>query len=300
MASAIYDLRCSPITFDYCNFLAIAYMRAMSQGERFFDIVIRADSYRNLTPREKHYSLDEREWRLKNLILEVSKVTRACRNVSLNRDPHWITADRELIPEYNSVERHGTPYLLSHSIVTFKHTGIRPVVFRPSAYAMEAVRKLFGDAHPIITLSLRRAAFDVARNVDLDAWVGIQNAAKRMGFRVIVLPDQDDSLGERRTDSKAWQVFSPAAFSLDLRLAIMRHSSLNIVSSGGINAPLWYSDIDYVAFNIIHEGHYVADPDYIRKSTTLEIGDNLPWANPRQIFEWRLNDPLSIVEKYAK
>jgi hypothetical protein len=297
MASAIYDLRCAPITFDYCNFLAIAYMRSVARGERFFDLVIRADSYRNLTPREKHYSLKEREWRLYNLILEVSKITSTCRNICINRDREWINTDDELVPEYNSVNRHGTPYLLRHSIATFKHTGIRPVLFRPTAYASDAVSRLFGEG-PIATLSLRRAEFDVERNADLDAWQEVEGLAKKLGVKLIVLPDQDDSLSERKTESKAWQVFGPSAFSLDLRLAIMRRSVLNIVTSGGINAPLWYSDIRYVAFNIIHKEHYVANPEYIKKSTDLEIGDSLPWSAPEQIFEWELTDPVSIFEKY--
>jgi len=52
MAVAIYDLRCAPVTFDFCNFLAMAHMRALARREQTFDLVVRADSYRNVTPRE--------------------------------------------------------------------------------------------------------------------------------------------------------------------------------------------------------------------------------------------------------
>lgn len=298
MAIAIYDLKCAPITFDFVNFLAMAHMRAHARGDGFFDVVIRADSYRNSTPREKSYSLREREWRLRNLILELCKVTVACRNLSVIRHADWMPQDHNLFPEYDLINRVGVPYLPIQSLKVFSTTGVRPVVFAPSDSARAAVANLVDDEAPLVTFTLRRAAFDTARNTDLRGWQAAADMLQARGFSLLVLPDQDDCLGDRALFSQKWSIFEPAAFSLDLRLAVMERAVLNLVSAGGMAVPAWYSDIPYVIFNLLHENHYVAGRDYFRKFAGIEVGNNLLWARPNQILEWETSDPMRLIEKH--
>jgi len=298
MAVAIYDLRCAPVTFDFCNFLAMAHMRALARREQTFDLVVRADSYRNVTPREKRYSLKEREWRLRNLLLEVWKITTTCRDVTVTRDPNWKFEGTNLFPEYDPVLRTGVPYLLAHSRAIFLQTGIPPMAFTPSEAARSIASRLIPDHSPTVTLTLRLASFDTIRNSDIDAWDSAIVSLRNRGLDVVVLPDQDDCLNERLLFKKGWPIVEAAAFSLDIRLAIMERAQVNLVSAGGMAAPVWYSTVPYVWFNVLHHGHYVANVDYHRRASRLEIGEDFLWALPSQKIEWSNTEPVALFEKY--
>jgi hypothetical protein len=300
MALAVYDLRCAPITFDFCNFIAMAHMRALARGEHQFDLVIRADSFRNVTPREKSYSLTEREWRLRNLLLEVWKITRSCRNLVVTRDPQFQLDQPNLFPEYDPIRRDSVPYLLTHSRSVYLQTKAPPIAFGPTDSARAAARQLVSSDLRLVTVTLRRASFDTARNSNVEQWEAAATTLRERGINLVVLPDQDDCLGERALFAKSWSVCEAAAFSLDLRLAIMERAELNLVSSGGMGAPAWYSEINYTMFNILHDGHYVANVDYFRRAAGLEVGNNFLWALPNQNLEWTLTEPGPLLEKYLK
>jgi hypothetical protein len=297
MASAIYDLRCAPITYDFCNFLALASIYAELQQAPHFDVVVRADSFRNVTPREKSYSLADRLWRVKNLIAEVVTVAKPCRDYSVLRSPEMPESVSSLIPSYDVVKRTGIPYLLADVYRAVEATGKRPRIFGPSESAIFKVREIF-PKKPFVTLSLRSAKFDGTRNVSLhDWWRAIERANIDLD-RLLIIPDQDDMLGVQEILKYPWRVFQPAAFSLDLRLAALSAAACNLMSMGGMTAPLWYSDINFVIFNIFHENHYVADAQYFRKSANMSIGDQFLWALPNQKLDWIDANPDRLIEVY--
>ena len=63
IGGAIYDFSVSPITFDVCVFSAVARLAlAMQTGSPDFFLLLRAHSWRNVTPLELRYSLDDRLW----------------------------------------------------------------------------------------------------------------------------------------------------------------------------------------------------------------------------------------------
>ena len=299
--NAIYDLRCAPITFDFCNYLAIVYMVSRYHKADRFNLTIRADSFRNSTPREKTYSIHDRNWRLSNLLIEVAKSCSAVSNLCVSRDEQLenrLTVNQVPVG-YDFVRRSGIPYLLSQAKQAYLHTNVRPVLFAPSPYASRVAETLVGT-EPFITITLRQASFDTARNCNLNEWaLAMEDFSKVHNLKVIVIPDQDDALSGRQVFSKNWLVLEYAAFSLDLRLAVMSRAVENFVSSGGMAAPLWYSNIRYVMFNIVHEGHYVADKNYLKNSAGLSIGESLAWAEANQCFEWEHLDPFSLISKYT-
>ena len=298
---AVYDLRCSPITFDFCNYLAISYMISKVNKSDKMNLVIRADSFRNMTPREKAYTMEDRNWRVGNLLLEVSKCCFIVQNISVLRDNALQeVVIKNMVPlGYDPIRRIGVPYLLAQVKKAFAHSGIHPLLFRPSPSAVAMVDRLIGQK-PFITLTLRQASFDKSRNCDLVAWAeAAREFSSSHGINVFLLPDQDDVLADRQAFSFDWSILEFTGFSLDLRLAVMSRAVQNFVSSGGMAAPLWYSNLRYVMFNIVHDGHYVADLNYLRNSAGLSPGDSLAWATSGQVFEWERLSPRQLLEKYC-
>jgi hypothetical protein len=204
---------------------------------------------------------------------------------------------RSLIPSYDLDVRTGIPYLLAHVHKAVQATGRNPRIFRPSEVALDTVRRAF-PTKDFVTLSLRSANFDTGRNANLaDWWAAIERARIDVD-RLIVVPDQDDLLNACEVLKYPWHVYQPAAFSLDLRLALMSISRCNLLSMGGMTAPLWYSDISFNIFNIFHENHYVANEEYFSKSANMSIGDQFLWSLPNQKLDWSQPDPDRLISTY--
>src|SRR5215471_16799572 len=84
---AYYDFKQAPITFDFTNFIVSASALATMQNRLKFDLVLKADDWRNVTPRENAYSMADRQWRLWNLICQIVQVVPNVGNFSITQRP---------------------------------------------------------------------------------------------------------------------------------------------------------------------------------------------------------------------
>ena len=108
--SAIYDLSDAPITFDFVNFLAFARLAvALKSKDPSFFLTIIADSWRNSTWREHQYDINDRLWRLHNLIIPVCSVTQALWVTQY----FWILKVEETTLEQALQLRQRSTYLMS-------------------------------------------------------------------------------------------------------------------------------------------------------------------------------------------
>src|SRR3569833_2455823 len=84
---AYYDFKRAPVTFDFTNFIAAVSSLATLQNRLSFDLVLVADKWRNITPRELAYTMDDRNWRLWNLICDIVQVVLNLGYFSICRRP---------------------------------------------------------------------------------------------------------------------------------------------------------------------------------------------------------------------
>lgn len=300
--NVIYDLRVSPITFDFCSYLASAFILVKSNGYELFDLTIIATGFRNLTPRERAYSLNERYWRLDNLISPVGKLCPAVRNFEIIKGAGENKRFGELrIPaNFNFNSPMTVDYSPRLTGKLYRETGVKPQIFAPSSEALAIVGRQFGGVKisRMYTLSPRVADFDGSRNSQLDDWWALHQRLKERGHSVLILPDQDDFLGARLLWRYPWKIYEPAALSLDLRLAAMSLAYNNLISSGGNGAVPVYSNVPYVMCSVLQEASHVANKAYFQNHCGISVNDQYPWALPSQKLDWGDFDPDRICRDY--
>jgi hypothetical protein len=296
---AYYDLKTSPITFDFCHFIVCALAYARLRGRDDFDLVIVADAYRNMTPRERGYTMVERQWRLWNLTVEITKLVPNIRNLTIAQRPLTTFAANTYPPNYHPTANNQTPYSIPY-VTKYHNKGVDVRVFTPSPYAVQAAEKLVPrTGKKIITVTLRKASHDPQRDSKLDDWHEFIKLLHERGYQVVVIPDQDDSLSERKIHSYGWNVLDVVAMSLDLRLAIYNRADMNYVTNGGLVGLFMYSKVPFMWFSVIVEGSALATPDYY-KHQGLEYGGKFVWLGDNQEMIWEPDTLANLTASLAR
>lgn len=296
---AYYDLKTAPITFDFCHFIVAAISYAKLVGKPDIDLVIVADGYRNLTPRELSYTLVDRNWRLWNLIVEITKLVPAIRNLTIAQRPLTTFAAHSYPANYHPVYNNNTPY--SIPIVTkFHNHGADVRCFQPSPYAVAAAEKLVPrSGKKVITVTLRKATHDPQRDSRLDDWHEFIRILNERGYQVVVIPDQDDSLSDRKIHSYGWNVLDVVSMSLDLRLAVYNRADMNYVTNGGLVGLFMYSKAPFMWFSVIVEGSALATPEYYKRQG-LDYGQKFAWMGDNQEMIWEPDTVANLTASLAR
>lgn len=284
--TAYYDLKRAPITFDFCNFLIAATAQTAMMGKNDFDLTIVADAFRNITSREKAYTTVERRWRLWNLIVETTKLLPYIRNVSIIQRPLKQFSTNSYPPNYHPTDNNTIVYDKGVVIRICKKTNLDPRFFRASTYAKRAAEKLVPDTgKKIVAITLRRASHDPQRDSRLDEWIAFIKILEERGFQVVIIPDQDDALGDRTLNRYGWNVIDIAAMSLDIRVAIYERAAMNYVTNGGMVDILCYTKVPFMWFSVVVEGSAVASTEYYEK-IGIKYGEKYPWLADNQEMIW--------------
>jgi hypothetical protein len=287
---AYYDCKYAPVTFDFCQFIVAAAAHARWSEMDYFDLVIIADGIRQMTPREKATALAEREWRIWNLIVEIAKIVPMICNISVVRRAPEGLAPNRYPPLFDPPKNWDIPY--NHEVVQrcFER-GADVKVFRPSEYAMQAASNLMPRLDkPVVTMTIRKAAFDQERDSELGDWYEFSKVLSDRGFETVVIPDQDDSLRDRAIHELDWHVIDVASMSLDLRLALYNQADMNYVTNGGLTCVLGYSQAPFMWYKVVIEDSRVASEEYFARRG-LERHGKYPWLNDNQEMIWE-NDTL--------
>ena len=291
--TAYYDLKSSPVTFDFVFFLAAACLYARGQGSQELDLVIVADSWRNLTPRERTYGWKERKWRLWNLIMQVVQICPMIKNVSLTSNQLRDFKTNCFPIGYHPQRHYISPYTPKF-LKQFLKDGITPKCFTSSEMAKEYVRARVGENARFITLSLRQAAFDNSRDSTLDNWAKAYNILKERGFRVFVIPDQDDYLRERKYLNFSWECAEECCLSLDLRIAYYELAVQNVLSGGGIAAPVQFTEAPFTILNLVNPESEVGTEGFLVK-IGVSINQDFEWYSSNQHNLWGPDSVNNIV-----
>ena len=282
---AYYDLRTAPITFDFTHYIAAAGAYAQAKGKPYFDLVLVADAFRNVTPREQSYTMVERQWRLWNLILEVVKVVPQIQNVSITRRPIKTKAPETYPPQYDPITNPAIPYSVP-VVRQFHDRGIDVKLFRPSKYAQRAAERMVPrTGKKLFCITLRKAGFDAVRDSHLDDWYKFYKLLESRGHEVIIIPDQDDALSDRTIQGYDWRVLDVASMSIDLRLALYHRADMNYVTNGGMIGIFLYSHVPYFWFSVAVEGSHVASEAFYR-GQGIERGGKYAWLAGNQAMMW--------------
>jgi len=252
-----YDLRAAPITFDSAVYFSAAVAKCRLMGYKRFDVHIVANEFRQLTPRDKAYELKTKNWRLNSIVSRLPWLIPSVENIFLYRSDEIELKSPRYPENYSPGTTRQLPYLF-HELLRAHGEGGNVQVYRPSEFANSWAKKRIGEDRTII-FPLRTADFDKGRDSELGLWQRVHANLERLGYRIIVIPDQMDCLFEKRYALYAWDACPEATMDVDLRLALSVNAHATIGVSGGHLAPIWLSSAAFLIFGLLNRSSAVSN-----------------------------------------
>ncbi|MDG2252107.1 MAG: hypothetical protein P8K73_00485 [Methylophilaceae bacterium] len=290
-----YDMNYAPASFNFASYLVLANAVRQKMGVESMGITIVADQYRKRTAREENRPESEMKFKVAHILSKLPFLIPEVESLDITTTP-LTEIKRPTFPfRYPGREDdlNQIPYSdgFLHEFYGQEDINLRP--YRASEQAKFFVDNLFGD--DVITIQLRTSYNLSVRNSNLDEWYKVYQELKRLRFRPIVIPDFEDCLTNKLFTKYDWEVFEPAAFDHDIRLALSEKAINNLVVNHGANAPMIHSDCPYILFKWI-AATVEATVECHKKSFLIDYGEDLKWAGPNQHLIWD-DDNADIILK---
>ena len=282
----IYDFSISPITFDFCVFLAVARVElAMKTGSPDFFLSLRAHAWRNFTPRELEYSLDDRLWRLHNLIIPICGITPGI----LGYDVSFTdTESGGNFDPSRCVRCENGNYLNPALLDVFHRSGFDPHLYAAPKLAIDYARRMFGDVREPIVVTVRGSSFEGGRNTASAFSLELLQNLLDNGKSVFLIPDQETGI-ETANIPKGAKVLYEASFNLPLRLALHELASVSICAGGGppILLSLALRKPNLIVYHPMRPEVPIASAEWFAR-IGVEVGSDhpFPWLTESQKWLW--------------
>ena len=295
--TAIYDLKRAPITFDFGTYLALIDCYRQLKGHHSINLIIKAGAFRKLTPRDLGMPVPEKQWRLKNIILDCCELLPSILDIQVVRSDtdcgQNIDFPENYLKDPASLKRF--PYYAS-DLYPFFNKGAQPRVFKAPEHAFTLIQNI--TRSPYITLTIRTSRHFSSRNVDLEDWYMFYRYLRESGYTVFVVPDQEDVFSARQFENYDWQAYEPASLDIRIRAALYERALLNICSTNGPTYMMFFSDAPLLAFDQFRGELF--KPEDLKKMLGLSPGEIWPWSGPHQRFTWQDSDFKSLVREFKE
>lgn len=245
---AIYDLRCSPVTYDFAHFLGSACYYFSKFQDPSFTLIIVTDncSQASSTPWEgytKFINQESMRARVFRLLLPIASSFSQCRdNVKL-----LFPADLAgQLPQYKRIYpeqyRFTKPAAFSYQYA-FEYilsTSYTPHIELPAiaTSSLERILKTINidPSLPFLTLTLRSYQFQQNRNTSPEEIEAISRLSIKYSLPVLVVPDTDSQPTQDQRmalDKTEFIMITEPASDLLLRLALYKNSLVNFMNLNG-------------------------------------------------------------------
>ena len=292
-----YDTKFAPTTNDFGSYLVLANAVRQSMGAESMGVTIVADQFREYSPREKKTPKREMRFRLSHILSKLPFLIPEVVSTDITTAP---SIDIQLPAFPGGYPSHPQdlrqiPYQHKklHPFYGQEDINLRP--FRSSEQAKFFIGNLFGD--DVITIHLRTSNFKTERNSNLDEWYKVYQELKRLKFRPIVIPDFDDCMRDKIFTKYDWEVFEPAAFDHDLRLALAEKAINNLGINHGAHVAMVHSDCTYILFKWTTESVNATSIAQHKVNFQMDYGDSFKWAAPNQHLIWEADDANIILKE---
>lgn len=291
MLRVFYDLDISPITFDFCWTVAVAnYKCEMLNTTAHFIIVpgsktgVRAED----EDYEKIVNGEARKWRISNVLLPLTTMAPRIKGFT-------YCSDREEAKRYSVDSQERQPNLYSVNLPTTNtffqelKSGIDLRCFTAQPHALKFVAKWIYDHigdKKLITVTMRDYDYLPARNTDIPEWNKFLSDLDRDKYAVVIIPDITKAWTEYNYPFEKVFHFIPAAWNVDIRMAIYQSAYLNLGPNSGPMCLCWLSkNCKYITFK--HKTKDVASTsDEFHKWLGFTPGESLPFASDFQKWVW--------------
>ncbi|MBI5921861.1 MAG: tetratricopeptide repeat protein [Betaproteobacteria bacterium] len=279
-----YDLSQAPTTFDAAVILAIACGYAQVKNYDAMDVTVLATKYRLSSERDLKMDSSTRDWRTLNIVFRLATLIPRVRNITLHRHGKLVLP-KMFYPE-NPVPGEDRVFIDQYPLLarTFLD-GADVQVYRPSKRALQWARCQFTKPDRSIVLSIRNVDLHDRRNANIQDWLLLYQHLMNKGFDVVVIPDQNDALGDGAGIDLGWKLAIPAAVDLDLRLALYNSCRMNFSWSGGQSLLLWLSPAPFRIFGLLNRHSLLTNASALNRVGPA-VGSQPPFFQPNQQILW--------------
>lgn len=264
--TAVYDLYCSPPSYDFLSFICAAEKYRQEHGYTAMDVVFQPGpkfGFRNdnLPP-----DIETRKAMLWRVCVPACRLVQSVRNVSVYQERMPVGGD--IFPEgwgtHNPLHCYGT-HLVKNGL---------PRALRST----ETARRFVGEKNPkpYVTITVRNCSYWPERNSNLSEWKRAGAEIELMGYRVAWVLETADT-----ADVYAWDI--------DLRLALYEGALCNLMVVNGPLDLLRLSDAPYLIFKPITESAPATSREFL-KANGVDVGDQF---GPNGRMVW--NDDVADV-----
>lgn len=284
MTPAVYDASERPITFDILMWLAT--VGAMVDGSIHF--VILADRWRDKTTKDRAMTDGQKLWRVHHILAA------CCRLIPGTQTT--VVTDRTEAARWRATDAL-RPDTFNRTTHDQWRAGRDIFRFRAPPDALEAIGTKFDGA---VVLTIRQNPVVAEKNCRLAAWLELAGYARGKGHRVVLIPDTD-AVVKATPLPRSFEWYPAAAMDVPLRAAVYERAALTMaMGAGPASIPIFMPRKRYALF-LRHR--HLASSSQIRsfeKVWGIRWGEQLPWAGPAQILDYRPDDAESLIETFDK
>jgi len=304
-----YDLWVSPPTYDIIKFLIRAEIARKESGYKFLNVVFvpgPANGFR--TGDAKSYpSIEYMQWTLRNLMIPCCWQIPSCRQVMVCATRQEAQALRALLVK-NVFPKGYTPrvpilnfaYDWQH-IVHASKQGVRIPTTQATTQAINFVKNWIqtnvAAGKKVITVSLREASWENARNSDLKEWVIFARNLDSSTYCPVFLRDTEVAFNHLPDELNGFLVFSEASWNIEIRAAVYELSYLNLFVASG---PSTFCRLNRHARSLTFKSLFAPYAHYhIRHRWGIEPGTQMQCLTPFHRLVWE-EDKIKILQSEFK
>ena len=302
-----YDLDLYPVSYDAAYFLIAADLKRRELGLSKLHVIFArfsAEEYGDyVTGTNSVVDTHSRDWRFRNLAVALPALLHATIGVTVcvNRAQakEWLVRSHHLFPAISSQlwQHENLPGIYRQVVegLTFDgDTGLHA--------PQQALRYLrqWMDRHAaglrLVVITLRQYQVDPERNSDLPAWLTFARSLDPALYAPVFIPDTDHVFDASRTMIEEFLIFEPAAWNVELRMAIYELAYMNLmVNTGTGMLCALNSRCSYIMFKLVVENVHLASEKTIRNQG-FAPGQSPRFALPHQKWVWEA-DSFDIIRR---
>jgi tetratricopeptide (TPR) repeat protein len=299
---AFYDFEVNPNCFDFVKFAVLADCARSEHGNsgvHFVFVPSKGSGFRE----DDQFEQDNREWRLRNIMLPVCSLVESCVGfaVCASRD-EARTLETEVA---TSVFPAG--YTIDDPIELFEWSEMAVASvcgkflpsLRASGQAMKFVESWLATrarGRKIVTITLREMGWQQERNSRVDDWLSFAAWLDHDDYFPVFIRDTDALFTAPDPRFDGVNQFPEAALNLEIRAALYESSYLNMmVSNGPIEVCALNTKVRFLMFKVYPKAWAAQRPFGGLAEAAVPVDGQLPISGPHQRFVWD-DDELDVLK----
>jgi tetratricopeptide (TPR) repeat protein len=307
---AFYDLRASPVTFDFFQFLILADLDRKKRGLNRLHIVIIPES-----PEVRREWLLDRfdktdvDWRVRQILVPGCSLMPSCRGLVTvcgsrdEADKFFLIADKYVFPEGCSVNNPIPRFQLSE--ITAVHVcGEEWSSLKATGQAIEMVRTWmdgYAKDRRVVSITLREADYGNEKNSNIAEWAKFAKSLDTRKYLPVIIRDTYAVNGKLPDELIGLTMFNEIAINLELRMAFYEECYLNLLTNGGpLALCMLNKNVKFLSFKPMVKRWHDSTARGLQAAVGVGIGDQPHFSNSYQRWVWADDDYEVIRQNFTR